>query len=73
MNPASHHVGQHLRATAPRNLERAWIGYGEGGQRLFLIPGLKLVLAITAGNYNANDQSIPPTRVLREVVLESIL
>ena len=57
---------------APRNLERAWIGYGEGGQRLFLIPGLKLVIAITAGNYNADDQWVPPTRVLREVVLESI-
>ena len=57
---------------APRHLERAWIGYGEGGQRLFLIPGLKLAVAITAGNYLADDQWVPPTRVLREVILDSI-
>ena len=30
-------------------------------------------VAITAGNYLADDQWIPPTRVLREVILESIL
>lgn len=58
---------------APGRLERTWIAFGEGGQRLFLMPGLKLVVAITAGNYLADDQWIPPTRVLREVVLESIL
>ena len=51
---------------------------GEGGQRLFIIPARnipaqQLVIAITAGNYGAGDQSIPPTRVLREVVLASIL
>ena len=37
------------------------------------MPGLKLAVAITAGNYLADDQWIPPTRVLREVILESIL
>jgi hypothetical protein len=58
---------------APGRLERTWMAFGEGGQRLFLIPGLKLAVAITAGNYGADDQGIPPTRVLREVVLESIL
>jgi CubicO group peptidase (beta-lactamase class C family) len=57
---------------APRYLERTWMAFGEGGQRLFLIPGLKLAVAITAGNYLADDQWIPPTRVLREVVLASI-
>jgi CubicO group peptidase (beta-lactamase class C family) len=58
---------------APGRLERIWMAFGEGGQRLFLIPGLKLAVAITAGNYLADDQEIPPTRVLREVILESIL
>jgi hypothetical protein len=58
---------------APGRLERTWIAFGEGDQRLFLMPSLKLALAITAGNHGADDQWIPPTRVLREVVLESIL
>jgi CubicO group peptidase (beta-lactamase class C family) len=54
-------------------LERMWMAQGEGGQRLFIIPALKLVVAITAGNYLKPDQWIPPTRVLREVVLASIV
>jgi CubicO group peptidase (beta-lactamase class C family) len=57
---------------APRHLERAWMAFGEGGQRLFLLPGLRLAVAITAGNYGADNQWMPPTRVLREVILESI-
>jgi len=57
---------------APRHIERTWAAYGEGGQRLFLMPGLKLVIAITAGNYLADNQWVPPTRVLREVVLDSV-
>jgi len=38
-----------------------------------VLPGLDLAVAITAGNYGADDQWVPPTRVLREVVLESVL
>jgi CubicO group peptidase (beta-lactamase class C family) len=57
---------------AVRNLERMWSALGEGGQRLFVLPGLELVVAITAGNYGTDDQWIPPTRVLREVVLASL-
>jgi CubicO group peptidase (beta-lactamase class C family) len=53
-------------------LERMWMAQGEGGQRLFVIPALQLVIAVTAGNYGQGDQSIPPTRVLREVVLGNI-
>ena len=55
-----------------RALERWWGAFGNGGQRLFVLPGLELVVAVTAGNYGADDQWIPPTRVLREVVLASI-
>ncbi|MGJ5047900.1 serine hydrolase domain-containing protein [Bradyrhizobium oligotrophicum] len=57
---------------APGRLERMWMAQGEGGQRLFIIPALQLVIALTAGNYGADDQWIPPTRVLREIVLASV-
>jgi len=53
-------------------LERMWTAQGEGGQRLFVIPALQLVIAITAGNYMQADQWMPPTRVLREIVLASL-
>ena len=57
---------------ASGRLERMWMAQGEGGQRLFIIPALQLVIALTAGNYGAEDQWIPPTRVLREIVLASV-
>jgi CubicO group peptidase (beta-lactamase class C family) len=63
-------------ATAPRwdrsRVERFWSAIGNGGQRLFVFPGLDLVAAITAGNYDKEDQWLPPTRVIREVVLPAI-
>ena len=57
---------------AAGRLERMWMAQGEGGQRLFIIPALELVVAITAGNYGKEDQGIPPARVLREVILGSV-
>ena len=57
---------------AAGRLERMWMAQGEGGQRLFIIPALQLVIAMTAGNYGREDQGIPPTRVLREVILASV-
>jgi len=53
-------------------LERMWMAQGEGGQRLFIIPALQLVIALTAGNYGTDDQWVPPTRVLRDIVLASL-
>jgi CubicO group peptidase (beta-lactamase class C family) len=50
-----------------------WSAIGNGGQRLVVFPGLELVVAITAGNYDTPDQWVPPTRIIREVVLPSIL
>ncbi|MFY9957368.1 serine hydrolase domain-containing protein [Bradyrhizobium sp.] len=62
---------------APRwnrsRLERYWNASGNGGQRLFVIPGLELLVVTTSGNYDTPDQWVPPTRVVREVVLPAIL
>jgi len=58
---------------APGRLERMWMAQGEGGQRLFVIPALQLVIAMTHGNYGREDQGIPPTRILREVILASVV
>jgi len=61
------------RGWAAGRLERMWMAQGEGGQRLFIIPELELVIAVTAGNYLKEDQWVTPTRVLREVVLGSLV
>jgi CubicO group peptidase (beta-lactamase class C family) len=63
-------------STRPRwdhsQLERVWYAAGNGGQRLYMFPALDLVVVIMAGNYDAPDQGVPPTRVIREVVLPAI-
>ncbi len=43
---------------------------GNGGQRLFVLPDPEIVVAVTAGAYNSDDQSATPNAVLAEVVAE---
>jgi CubicO group peptidase (beta-lactamase class C family) len=46
------------------------IGYG--GQRLFLLPRLDLVVAVFSGNYGASDQGLPPLLALRDILLAAM-
>jgi CubicO group peptidase (beta-lactamase class C family) len=63
--------------TAPRwarsRLERFWSAVGNGGQRLYVLPDLDLAIAVTAGNYDTPEQWVPPTRLIREIVLPSLV
>ncbi len=50
--------------------ERPWIGgFGNGGQRLWLMPDAGIAAVVLAGAYNRPDNWVTPTRVWREIVL----
>jgi CubicO group peptidase (beta-lactamase class C family) len=46
--------------------------YGNGGQRLIVIPSLAMVVVILAGNYNREDQWQMPLKVMTRIVMPAV-
>jgi CubicO group peptidase (beta-lactamase class C family) len=47
-------------------------GYGNGGQRLFLVPDLGIACVIFCGRYDGPDQWVTPNRVWKDIVLKNL-
>ena len=47
-------------------------GFGVGGQRLFVVPSLELVVSLSLGQYGGRLQGIVPTAILNKIVLPSV-
>jgi CubicO group peptidase (beta-lactamase class C family) len=50
-----------------------WIGgFGNGGQRLWMMPATGIAMVVMSGNYNKPDAWVWPTRIWREIVLANL-
>jgi CubicO group peptidase (beta-lactamase class C family) len=54
--------------------ETPWVaGFGLGGQRLFMVPELEVVVVVTAGNYDKPGQGRLPLAILEQFVLPALV
>ncbi|MDQ1081112.1 serine hydrolase [Pseudoroseomonas cervicalis] len=52
---------------------RPWLGaFGNGGQRLYLMPAAKLAMVCFCGLYDQPEQGVTPLRIWREIVLANL-
>jgi CubicO group peptidase (beta-lactamase class C family) len=53
--------------------EHTWFaGFGEGGQRLFVVPSLELVVMINAGHYGDPLQNTIPAAIFNDLVMAAV-
>lgn len=65
------YLGAFATGSPPR--DATWIGaFGNGGQRLYVFPALKLAVAITAGNYNQPGGERPSQALVQQIILSSL-
>lgn len=56
------------KAAGPRQIA----AMGNGGQRLFIVPELDLVIVVTAGNYNKRQAARASSALVRELILPKL-
>ena len=55
------------------DISKNWIaGFGNGGQRLFIMPSTGIVMAVLFGNYDRMDSWMFPGRIWWEIVLPEL-
>jgi CubicO group peptidase (beta-lactamase class C family) len=57
---------------ASRSPQPTLMGFGNGGQRLFLMPSMDLACVVYCGRYNEFDSFVSPTRLWREIILGNL-